>query len=150
MKNTALVICFDEQDENGALRDPFKKKPQLRSQKQQKIIKEKTPGLILATPARQPSDKTKNLTELVEPQIDKQPLTKEEMRMDFFFDEASTKTPVSIAELFLAKKKLDQDSAAMSQQQQTKEGAPKKMKSKEELAELRKQMMKKRKTACSA
>jgi hypothetical protein len=44
------------------------------------------------------------------------PLSKDEMRLDFFFDDSvkQHKTPASIAEAFLAKKKVDQDSAAMS------------------------------------
>lgn len=148
MKNTALVICFDDEADNEALRNPFKKKPQLRSQKPQKEGKQ-TPAISLATPVRQPSDKAKKHPEIVEPASAKQPLSKDEMRLDFFFDDEVKKTPASIAELFLAKKRLDQDSAAMSQHQ-AKEGAPKKLKSKEELAELRKQMMKKRVTSVSA
>jgi hypothetical protein len=55
------VICFDDKADTEALRDPFKKKPDLKAIKMAKQTKEKQTQQSVATPVRQPVVKEVNI-----------------------------------------------------------------------------------------
>lgn len=116
-KNTALVICFDDNADQEALRNPFAKKPRLRGKGSG------TPVTKLTVPQAEASIKVKTMDDekmkpheqsaiAIENKVPKVNKNKDDMRIEIFFDDdiaasqkGTSKTPGSIAEAFLAKRK---------------------------------------------